>query len=75
MYILLTIELNSEKLKLKLTSNGLNYLKFNISPTLGLKMAKCSPRNALINCFPTLPKPCPNFFKYLILILILLNLF
>ncbi len=39
--------------------------KFNISPTLGLKITKSPPRN-LIDCFkdfPTMPRACPNFLK------------
>ncbi len=45
---LLSIELNCQKksqICLKLISNDKNYSKFNISPTLGLKSTKSTPRN------------------------------
>jgi hypothetical protein len=39
--------------------------KFDISPTLGLKITKSPPRNLIdyYKGFPTMPRACPNFPK------------
>jgi hypothetical protein len=61
----LTIELNCEKYsKFKLIFSDLNYSKFNISPTLGLKETS-PPRNP--NHQKLVPMLSPISLKYLIL--------
>jgi len=46
-------------LSFKLISHHENNLKFNISPTLGLKITISPPRNPIL----AIPRSRPNFFK------------
>lgn len=57
-------------LSFKLISYEKNDSKFNISPTLSLKIMKLAPRNPLIESFLAIPRAhfsFPNFFDFILL--------
>ncbi len=61
----LSIQLNCENpiSNFKSVFNNKRYSKIKISPTLGLKIMKSTPKNPTHNNFSTIPRACPNFLK------------